>query len=316
MKIKTIILIIISTFYIIDCQYFTQMSYKDWKELNGTSNANPILETIYVNGGKMILQDRQVKLSPYRIGKYEVCYERWKYVYDWALKNGYSIANPSQPGKVLTTVYHAACKISWRDVIVWCNAASEMEGLEAVYYIDPGYTVKLKKSDNSPVSDVQGSQDNPFVKWDADGYRLPTEAEWECAARGGNPDDTTSWSYLYAGSNTLGNPYAVYNDPDKEVGSKLPNTLGAYDMSGNMAEFCYDWYDVIGKSYEINPIGPASMPASGGKSYRGGHWYDFDTEEHKVGSRISGMWSPGYTYLSPNDAGSDTIGFRICRTVH
>jgi len=100
-------------------------------------------------------------------------------------------------------------------------------------------------------------------------FRLPTEAEWEYAARGGN----RSRGYKYAGSNTLGNVAWYGNNSDSKthpVGTKSPNELGLYDMSGNVWEWCNDWLGSYSSNSQYNPIGPASGSC---RVYRGGGWY-------------------------------------------
>lgn len=99
-------------------------------------------------------------------------------------------------------------------------------------------------------------------------FRLPTEAEWEYAARGGNK----SKGYKYSGSNTIGDVAWYYDNSSsttRQVGTKAPNELGLYDMSGNVREWCSDWYGRYSSSAQSNPTGPFSG------SYcvdRGGSW--------------------------------------------
>ena len=135
-------------------------------------------------------------------------------------------------------------------------------------------------------------------------FRLPTEAEWEYAARGGNQ----SQGYKYAGSNTVGD-VAWYDDSSYALGSsnpdygthpvatKAPNELGLYDMSGNVYEWCLDWYDSYSSDAQTNPTGPAS---GFGRVYRGGCWLS-DAWLCRVSSRD--YFTPSYT--------NDLFGLRL-----
>jgi formylglycine-generating enzyme required for sulfatase activity len=186
-----------------------------------------------------------VTIPAFSIGDTEVTYELWKAVYDWAVGRGYSFANAGRQGGDGTpgggpvgNNRHPVTTISWRDAVVWCNAYSEATGRTPVYYY--GGAV-LRESEGSSVIVGNGKAERVVIST-GNGYRLPTSAQWEYAARGGDPGDTTAWAYTYAGNDTV-DDVAVYNTSQTaEVKTKAPNTLGLYDMSGNVWEWCQDLY--------------------------------------------------------------------------
>jgi formylglycine-generating enzyme required for sulfatase activity len=123
-------------------------------------------------------------------------------------------------------------------------------------------------------------------------YRLPTEAEWEYAARGGNK----SVGYKYSGSNTLGSVAWYWENSDSKthpVGGKAPNELGIYDMSGNVWEWVSDWYDGYSSSAQTNPTGPTTGSY---RVRRGGGW-DYVEGYCRVSNRIIIIPGDGYSNL-------------------
>lgn len=123
-------------------------------------------------------------------------------------------------------------------------------------------------------------------------FRLPTEAEWEFAARGGNK----SWGYKYAGGNTIGDVawyYSNSNSKTHAVAQKLPNELGLYDMSGNVWEWCQDWYGSYGSAAQTNPTGPASGSY---RVIRGGGW-SYSARFCRVSVRYDNSLASTYYYV-------------------
>ena len=136
--------------------------------------------------------------------------------------------------------------VTWFDALKWCNAYSEYSGREPVYYVDPGLGGVLRSSRQSRnTQNVFFEFNNGFVKWNANGFRLPTEAEWEVAVRAG----LDGKDYGHGTGDFLDDTMAnIEVDPTKDpepspkpVGSYAPNSYGIYDMSGNVREWCWDW---------------------------------------------------------------------------
>ena len=225
---------------------------------------------------------RQVTLSSFLIGKYEVTQKEWQEIMG---------SNPSDfKGENLPVE-----RVSWYAALVYCNKRSIKEGLTPVYGIsgstDPSRWGSIPTTKND-------TWDRVVCNWQANGYRLPTEAEWEYAARGG----IKSKSYKYSGSDDIAQ-VAWYSSNSvgktKSAGSKSANELGIYDMSGNVWEWCWDWYADYPNTSQTNPAGANS---GSHRVFRGGGWY-LDASFCTVSIRFNGF--AAYTYY--------IIGFRCVR---
>jgi formylglycine-generating enzyme required for sulfatase activity len=164
-------------------------------------------------------------VGTFQISKFETTWGEWKAVRDWAVNNGYTDLANIGAGRGDN---FPVSDVSWYDVLKWCNAKSQMEGLSPVYQFG-GLTYR-------------NGQSVPSINSAANGYRLPLEKESEWAARGG----TLSKGYYYSGSNDL-DSVAWYMDSGQVqvVGGKLSNELGIYDMSGNIWEWVWDIYEPV-----------------------------------------------------------------------
>lgn len=220
-----------------------------------------------------------VYVSAFYMDRTQVTQALWDEVYQWAIAHGYGFDNPGS-GKAAN---HPVQSVSWYDVVKWCNARSEKEGRVPAYYRNAAQAFVYRGGR----VDVK----NERVKWDK-GYRLPTEAEWEKAARGGTSGRRFPWSDTdtiqharanysshsddaYDTSLTRGyHPaFAVGGEPfTSPAGSFAPNGHGLFDMAGNVYELCWDLIsaDYYGKSPASDPQG---VPVSdGSRVIRGGCW--------------------------------------------
>jgi formylglycine-generating enzyme len=271
------------------------------------------IKMVPVPAGTATLQGRKVTLSKdFYIGETEVTYAQWKEVTVWATNqaedsNKYKfqefhgqIGDRNKGSKKQPVTY-----ISWRDAISWCNVLSQKEGLTQVYSDDY----------------------NPIINPSANGYRLPTEAEWEYAARYIDGVNWTPDNYLSGATSDYSNEKACnkvaiyknskYNNVStgqwitpiftffsphtSKVKTKKANALGLYDMSGNVHEWCWDWWTefIDTNKPAINPQGPNE---GFNRTFRGGNFYS-SSKDCIVSARFMNL--PGCI--------EKRIGFRVAR---
>lgn len=258
-----------------------------------TKNKDKSNEMVLIKGGAFVNKNtnfygKDTVINDFYISKYEITQ------YEWVQVMG---DNPSE----FKGDDYPVENVSWYDAIEYCNKRSIKEGLTPYYNI------------NKETIDPYNTSEFDDIKWtvtineNANGYRLPTEAEWEYAASGGrksknyiysggNKADKVSWYWKNSGDEYLNGEWSwpiiqSNNNSTKPVGTKKPNELGLYDMSGNVREWCWDWYTES-----------ENDSSSAYKICKGGGWLG-DDECCKLSFRGK---------FEANGKGSDT-GFRVCR---
>ncbi len=273
----------------------------------------------------------EVTVSPFRIGKHEVTYAVWKRVLQWAEANGYEFSLTGDMGSMYWYCFihspeEPVTHLHWHDLLVWCNALSEMEGRTPCYYTDPERTKVYRKAFTYRPIKVSGPQmaaagqkwysdydpnaiyNQPwlFCRWDADGYRLPTLAEFHYAASGG-----TGNLHFWAGEAPAGQyRWGPLNSGGRShrVGAREPNPFGLYDVMGNVQEWLWSTEPgrVKTRPYELDKNNPKHSP-----------FWAWDYEKafapicnpcYAGGSFLSGRWdsAPMTTYYPD-------FGFRVVR---
>ena len=232
--------------------------------------------------------------KPFYMGKYEVTQAEYKKYCSYTESSSPSSSEGDGDN-------YPAYYVSWYDALVYCNKRSIAEGLTPCYSINDS----TEPDEWGTVPTFSDSVwDAVECDWNANGYRLPTEAEWEYAARAG---DNTVDSLTYSGTsdvNKLGE-YVWYMDNSKkthEVGTKKANAFGLYDMSGNVWEWCWNW---VTNSYDTEAEGgsdPTGASAGSNRVYRGGSW-NFNSDYCAVSYRYTGFQYRRY----------GNLGFRVVR---
>lgn len=282
-------------------------------------------DLVFLEGGTYTIGEgaqtytAQRTVKGFQINRYETTYYQWYTIRLWAEQHGYTFANPGQAGAsgrrgAAPTEANGdlpVTTITWYDAIVWCNAASEYSGFTPCYTCDG---LILRDSTDTASCDLAE------CSWNADGFRLPAEAEWEYAARRidgygsfqygsfisgedrWTPADFVAWTNDNSDACHIVGTAGTQQGSVQAKGTGNANFSGLYDMSGNVLEYCWDWM----ASYDaVSGTGFVTGPEFGSERVsRGGSWSIF-TPFANTGER--------YAY-DPNEC-YNYMGFRFVRSV-